>query len=101
MIAIPTSLDEIIGNLKKLKDDDPADSHRASLDAAKKQDIVKQDIVTMAIQTNLQQGEAVVREELVTLTATIEANLRQGDLETEMDGPKGSEWEKCRIIDFF
>ena len=31
---------EIFGNLKKVKDADPADSHHASLDAAKKQDIV-------------------------------------------------------------
>ena len=75
------------GTLKKLKDADPADFHH--------QDIVKQDIVT------------------VTLTTTIETNLRQGDLETEVDGTKGdltetetesnealSEWEEGRIIDF-
>ena len=35
-----TGLDEIFGTLKKLKDADPADSLHASLDAAKKQDIV-------------------------------------------------------------
>ena len=34
------------GILKKIKDADAADSRRASLDAAKKQDIVKQDFVT-------------------------------------------------------
>ena len=48
-------------------------------------------------------------EEVATLTATIETNLRQGDLETEVDGMKGdltetetksnealSEWEEER-----
>ena len=44
----------------------------------------KQDIVTVTNQTNLGQGEAVVKEEVVTLTATIETNLRHGDLETEV-----------------
>ena len=76
-MEIHTSLDEIIGTLKKLKDADPA--------------IVKQDIVT----------------------ATIETNFRQGDLETKVCGTKGdvtetetesnqalSEWEEGRIIDF-
>ena len=54
-----------------------------------------------------------MKEDVVTLTATIERNLRQGDLETEVDGTKGdvtetetesnealSEREECRIIDF-
>ena len=76
-MEIHTKLDEIIGSLKKLKDVDPADSHNESLNAAKKQDIVKQDIVTVTIQTILQQGEAVVKEEVATLTATIETNIRQ------------------------
>ena len=62
----------------------PADSHRASLDA----DLVKQDNVFVTILTNFRQGEAEVKEEVVTLTATIETNLRQGDLETEVDGTK-------------
>ena len=90
---------------KKLKDAGPLDFLH--------QDIVKQDIVTVTIETNLRQGEAVVNEAVVTLTATIETNLRQGDLETEVDGTKGdltetetesnealSEWEEGRISDF-
>ena len=105
MNEIYTSLDEIVGTLKKLKDADPAASHQ--------QDIVKQDIVTVTVETNLRQGDAVVKEDVVTLTATIERNFRQGDLETEVDGTKGdltetetesnealSEWEEGRIIDF-
>ena len=69
------------------------------LDAAKKQDVVKQDIVTVTIQTNLRQGEAVVKEEVVTLTARIETNLRQGDLETEVDDTKGDLTEKSSFGD--
>ena len=104
-MEIHTSLDDIISTLRKLKDADPADFHS--------QDIVKQDIVTVTIRTNLRQGEAVVKEEVVTLTATIETNFPQGDLETEVDGTKGdvtetetesnetlSEWEEGRIFDF-
>ena len=104
-MEIHTRFDDIIGTLRKLKDADPADFHY--------QDIVKQDIVTVTIETNLRQGEAVVKEEVVTLTATIETNFPQGDLETEVDGTKGdvtetetesneplSEWEEGRIIDF-
>ena len=75
-----TSLDEIVGTLKKLKDADPADSHH--------QDIVKQDFVAVTIERNLRRGDAMVKEEVVTLTAT-ETSLRQGDLETEVDGRKG------------
>ena len=41
VMEIHTSLDEIIGTLKKLKDADPADSRH--------QDTVKQDIVTLTI----------------------------------------------------
>ena len=70
--------DEIIDTLKKLKDADPADSHHASLDAEKEQDMVKQDIVTVTILTNFRQGEAVVKEEVVSLTATIVTNFRRG-----------------------
>ena len=104
-MEIHTSLDDIIGTLRKLKDADPADFHY--------QVIVKQDIVTVTIETNLWQREAVVKEEVVTLTATIETNFPQGDLETEVDGTKGdvtetetesnealSEWEEGRIFDF-
>ena len=58
-MEIHTSLDEIIDTLKKLKDAVPADFHH--------QDVVKQDIVTL----------------------TIETNLRRGDLETRVDGTKG------------
>ena len=100
---------EITGILTKIKDADPADSHHASLDAGKKQDIVKQDMVTVTIETNLRQGGAVVKEEVVTLTATIGTNFRQDYLETEVDGTKGdvtetetesnealSEWEEGR-----
>ena len=68
VMEIPTSGGEITGILKKIKDADPADSHHASLDAAKKQDTVKQDTVTVTILTNLRQGGAVVKEEVVTLT---------------------------------
>ena len=68
-MEIETSGGEIIGILKKIKDADLADSHHASLDAAKKQNIVKQDIVTVTILTNFRQGEAVVKKEVVTLTA--------------------------------
>ena len=53
-----TSLDEIIDTLKKLKSAVPAGLHH--------QDIVKQDIVTV----------------------TIETNFRQGDLETKVDCTK-------------
>ena len=81
MMEIHTCLDEITDTLKMLKDAVPADFHH--------QDIVKQDIVSV----------------------TIETNLRQGDLETELNGTKGdvtetesnealSEWEESRIIDF-
>ena len=105
VMEIHSSLDEIIETLKKLKDAVPADFHR--------QDVVKQDIVTVTIETNLRQGEAVVEEQVVTLTATIETNFRHGDLETKVDGTKGdvtetetesnealSEWEEGRIVDF-
>ena len=66
----------------------------------------------MTIDTNFRQGEAVVKGQVVTLTATIETNFRQDDLETKVDRTKGdvtqtetgsnealSEWEG-RIIDF-
>ena len=56
---IHTCFDEIIGILNKLKVADPANFHH--------QVIVKQDIVIV----------------------TIETNLWQGDLETEVDGTKG------------
>ena len=56
--------------MKKLKDADPAGIHH--------QDIVKQDIVTVTIETNFRQGEAVVKEDVVTQTATFETNLQQG-----------------------
>ena len=104
-MEIQKSFDEIIDTLKKLKDADPADTHH--------QDIVKQDMVTVITETDFRQGEAVAKEGVVTLKATIETNFRQGDLETEMDGTKGdltetetesnealSEWEEGRIIDF-
>ena len=78
-MEIHTSFDEIIGFLTKLKGADPADCHHASLDAAKKQDIVKQDIVLVTIATNFRQGEAEVKEEVVSLTASIVTNLRQGE----------------------
>ena len=81
VMEIQTSGGEIIGILKKINDADLADSHHASLDAAKKQDIVKQDIVTVTILTNLLQGEAVVKEEVVMLTVTIVTNHRQGEAE--------------------
>ena len=61
-MEIHTCLDEIIATLKKSKDADPADFHH--------QDMVKQDIVTVTLETNLRQGEAVVEEEVVSLTAT-------------------------------
>ena len=80
-MEIQTSGGESIGILKKIKDADPADSHHASLEAAKKQDTVKQDMVTVTILTNLRQGEAEEKEEAVTLTATIVTNLRQGEAE--------------------
>ena len=87
-MEIHTSLDEIIGFLTKLKDADPADCHHASLDAAKKQDVFKQDIVIVTILTNFRQGEAEekeevvsLKEEAVSLTATIVTNLRQGKAE--------------------
>ena len=72
-MEIQTSGGEIIGSLKKIKDADPADSHHASLDAAKKQDIVKQDIVTVTtetatIVTNLWWSEAEEKEEVATET---------------------------------
>ena len=99
-MEIHTSLDEIIDTLKKLKDPVLADCHH-------------QDIDTVTIETNLWQGESIVKEEVVTLTATIETNVRQGGLETRVDGTKGdvtetetesnetlSEWEEGRIIDF-
>ena len=44
----------------------------------------KQDIVTVTIQTNFWQGEAVVKEEVVTLAAAVETNLQQSDHETEV-----------------
>ena len=78
-MGIHTSLDEIIGFLTKLKDADPADCHHASLDATKKQDVFKQDIVIVTILTDLPQGEAEEKEEVVSLTATIVTNLRQGE----------------------
>ena len=39
----------------------------------------------LPIQTNLGQGEAEEKEEVATLTATIETNLQQGHLETEVE----------------
>ena len=54
-MEIHTCLDEINDTLKKLKDADPADFHH--------QDILKQDIVTVTIETNLRQVEAAVKEE--------------------------------------
>ena len=54
----------------------------ASLDAAKKQDIVEQDSVTV-IEKSRRQGET---DEVVTKTESNEAS---------------SEWEECRIIVFF
>ena len=80
-MEIHTRLGEIIGFLKQLKDEVSADSHHASIDAAKKQDIVEQDIVAVTIQTNLRQGETEEKEEVVTLTATIQTNLRQCEAE--------------------
>ena len=44
------------------------DSHHEFLDAAKKQDIAKQDSVPVTILTNLRQGEAVVKGEVATET---------------------------------
>ena len=81
VMEIHTCLDEIIATLKKSKDADSADFHH--------QDMVKQDTVTVTLETNLRKGEAVEEEQVVTLTATIETNLEQGDLETEVDGMKG------------
>ena len=102
-MEIHTSLDEIIDTLKKLRDAVPADFHH--------QDSVKQDIVTVTIKTNLRQDEAVVKDQVVTLTAAIETNFLQGDLEAKVDGTKGdvtetetesnealSEWEEGRIL---
>ena len=80
-MEIHTGLDEIMGFLTKLKETDPADCHHASLDAAKKQDVVKQDIFTVTILTNRRHCEAVVKEEVVSLTATIVTNLRQSEAE--------------------
>ena len=80
-MEILTSFDEIIDTLKKLKDAHPAGFHH--------QDIVKQDLVTVTIETNVPQGEAVVKEQVVMLPATIETNFWQGDLETKVDGTKG------------
>ena len=42
------------------------------------QDIVKQDIVTVTVETNIRQGEAVVKEQVVTLTATIDREELSG-----------------------
>ena len=84
-MEIHTSLDEIMGFLTKLKDADPADCHHASLDAAKKQDIIQQDIVIVTILTNRRQGEVVVKEEVATETESNKAL---------------SEWEEGRIVDF-
>ena len=63
----------------------------------------------MTMETNFRQGEAVVKEQVVTLTT----NFPQGDLEAKVDGTKGdvsetetesnealSEWEEGRIVDF-
>ena len=44
VMEIHTSLEEIVDTLKKVKDADPAGFHH--------QDIVKQDIVTVTIETN-------------------------------------------------
>ena len=52
-------------------------------------DIVKQDTVPVTIEMNLRQDEAVVKEEVVTLTAAIETNFQQGDPESDVDGTKG------------
>ena len=106
VMEIHTTLDDIMGSLTKLKDTDPADCHHSSLDAAKKQDIVKQDIVIGTILTNRRQGEAV-KEEVVSLTATIVTKIRQGEAEekeevaTETESNEAlSEWEEGRIVDF-
>ena len=77
---IHTSGGEISGIEKKLEDDMSADlahsqkadeqerkTDHAPLDAAK-----KREIVTVTIQTNLRQGEAEEKEEVVTLTAIVE-----------------------------
>ena len=81
--AAPTELDKIIDTLKKLKDADPADSHH--------QDMVKQDIVTVSIETNFRQGV------LVTEVAGTKGDLT----ETETESNEAlSEWEEGRIIGF-
>ena len=91
VMEIQTSSGEINGVLKNIKGAGPADSRHVSLDAAKKQDIVKPDIVTVTLLTNLRQDEAVVKEEVVTLTATIVTNLRRcgaeekGEVATETE----------------
>ena len=58
----------------------------------------KEEVVTLTttIETNLRHGQADAalvaakgKEEVATLTATVTTNPRQGDLETEVDGMKG------------
>ena len=78
MLEIHTSLDEIIGFLTKLKDADPVDSHHASLDVAKKQDIVKQHVVTVSNLTNFRQSEAVVKKRVAMETESNEALSERG-----------------------
>ena len=64
-MEIRSSLSEIMDAMKKLRDAYPADVH---------QDIVKQDIVTVTMETNLRRSE-VKEEEVVTLTAACASSL--------------------------
>ena len=96
---------EIIGILKKIKDADPADFHHASLDAAKKQDIVKQDIVHCdnpdEPPVGRRCGEGGGKEEVVTLTATIVTNLRRGEAEEKEEVATATEsatWESVVLV---
>ena len=82
MIEIHTSLDEITDTLQKLKDADPAGFHY--------QDILKQDIVAVTIETNLRQGE---------LQTEVDGTLRSvTKTETERNEAL-SEWEEGLISD--
>ena len=69
---------EIVGILQKLKDDMPADL--ADSLKADKEDRKTDHAPLVAVMEN---------EEVATLTATMETNLRQGDLENRADGIKG------------
>ena len=80
---IHTSLDDINDTLKKFKDADPADFHH--------QDIVKQDVVAVTIETNLWQ------DDLETKVAGTKGDLTE--METESNEAL-SEWEEGRIIEF-